>query len=148
MHWYGHLIRGKIKIAAARAVDGEFIYDVHIYIDIYVGIFLVLAGLCIYGRWDGQDACKILVWDVGTSCSYFWEIRLSTNMITLMQYLWTTIVCSSLCFLLCSKQSATGKMSGLTMGSFHGFHKDSYFDIVFTSQIRAFMQNLLSRFPV
>ena len=46
-------------------------------------------------------------------------------------------------FLLCSKQSAAGKMSGLTMGSLHGFHKNV--TLTWHLQVRSvlFMQNLL-----
>ena len=40
-----------------------------------------------------------------------------------MQDLYATIVCSNLCFLLCLKHSATGKMTRPTIVSFCGFHE-------------------------
>ena len=45
------------------------------------------------------------------------------KMHTLIQDLYANVLCRNLGFLDCLKQSATGKMTVLTVGSFHGFHE-------------------------
>ena len=51
------------------------------------------------------------------------NLTFDRNCHLLIQSLYMAIVCSNLYFLLCLKQHAPGKMTGPTMGSFHGFHE-------------------------
>ena len=66
----------------------------------------------------------------------------------LIQDLYATIVCSSLCFLLRLKQSATGKMTRPTIGSFHGFHEKVTSTGYVPVRSLFFMSSLLSRLSV
>ena len=45
------------------------------------------------------------------------------QMYTLRHNLYANVLCRNPGFLPCLKQSATGKMTILTVGSFHGFHE-------------------------
>ena len=47
-----------------------------------------------------------------------------TKMHTVIEDLYANVLCRNPGFLPCLKQSATGKMTVLTVGSFHGFHEN------------------------
>ena len=53
----------------------------------------------------------------------FEESDFSPKMFALIHDLYANVLFQNLCFILCLKQSATGKMTVLTVGSFHGVHE-------------------------
>ena len=53
----------------------------------------------------------------------FEKYDVSLKMYVMIHDLYGNVLCQNLDFLLCLKQSATGKMTVLTVGSFHGFHE-------------------------
>ena len=53
----------------------------------------------------------------------FEKSSVSPNPYILIHDLHASIVCWNRCFLVCLRESATGKMTVLTVGSFHGFHE-------------------------
>ena len=81
----------------------------------------------LYGTWDGLVWGKILPRGVGTICPYFWQVRFFTKNV----YLWYTIFVwrhfGKLHFLVCFWRTAGGKITVLTVGSYHVFGENNDF---------------------
>ena len=107
--------------------------------------FLVLAGtpkqsiFRILWQMGGSRCVQNTTTVCGTDVPALLGNHVSVNRCVLMLFPIDYHMCSPICyFLLCFRQSSTGKMTVLTVVSFHGFHGTSHFDMVFTSQIRVF----------
>ena len=81
----------------------------------------------LYGTWDGLVWGKILPRGVGTICPCFWQVIFFTKHV----YFWYTIFVWrqfwKLHFLVCFWRSAGGKMTVLTVGSYHVFGENTDF---------------------
>ena len=113
MGWLGCLYRELISAARVPIVI-RMIYK-----------FLVSAGtpkirfFAFYGRWEALDACEILPRGMGTICPFFEKSHLGVDALPI-----DDCMCSPIFhFLLCFKQSGTGKMTVSTVGSYHCFHE-------------------------